>query len=292
MSALSVCLGPDARAAFCRAFDAAAESIDAEFFSISDPDVVESLNRAAERGVRVRVTVEGDKHRFGRTGTHEPDDDDVRGSLDRSIDVVVSRAPRPLVHGKAAVVDDAVALIATANVTPSGFWSSGEALVVDRDAADARAVGAEIGAAASGERHSKMRPPLNELFRSPFDLRVASEDLSDPKIVAWLLHRVRAGHRDRVLVGPHQSKSGKRRLLTLTAAGVDVRAPTEGYMHEKYVDAGNRLYLGSANLTHNGIDEANEVSIIADAADFTAGLAALRADFDAMWNQAARWNAR
>jgi phosphatidylserine/phosphatidylglycerophosphate/cardiolipin synthase-like enzyme len=292
MSALSVCVGPDARLAFCHAFDAAHESIDAEFFSISDSDVVESLNRAAERGVRVRVTIEGDKHRFGRTGTREPDDVEVRGSLNRSVDVVVSRAPHPLVHGKAAVVDGSVALVATANVTPSGFGSPGEAIVIDKETADARAVGAEIAAAASGERRSNMRQLLNELFRSSSDLRVASEDFSDPKIVAWLLHRVRIGHHDCVLVGPHQSKSGKRRLLTLTAAGVDVRTPIRGYMHEKYVDAGNRLYLGSANLTQNGIDEAHEVGIVADAADFDSGLAALRADFDATWNRAAGWKAR
>jgi len=60
MSDLSVSLGRDARAAFCGAFDAARSSIDAEFFSIDDPVVVDSLNRAAARGVRVRVTVEGD----------------------------------------------------------------------------------------------------------------------------------------------------------------------------------------------------------------------------------------
>src|ERR1700724_1570487 len=139
MSALSACVGPDARLAFCDAFDAAHVSIDAEFFSISDPDVVESLNRAAARGVRVRVTIEGDTHRFGLADAREPDDDNVRGSLDRSIDVIVSRVPHSLVHGKAAVVDGLLSLVATANVTATGFRSPGEALVLDRDAGDAQA---------------------------------------------------------------------------------------------------------------------------------------------------------
>ena len=65
MTSLAIHLGSDARSALCEAFDSARYSIDAEYFSISDPDVVASLNRAAARGVRVRVVVEGDPHRFG-----------------------------------------------------------------------------------------------------------------------------------------------------------------------------------------------------------------------------------
>ena len=288
MSDLSVSLGRDARAAFCGAFDAARSSIDAEFFSIDDPVVVDSLNRAAARGVRVRVTVEGDPHRF-RHSAHprEPNDRAVRGGLDASVDVVVSRKPTALVHGKAAVVDDGVALIATANVTVTGFGSPGEALVVDRDLDDVRFVRAKIAdAAASVEHRPDMRPLLADLFRSPCDLRVASEDLSDPKVVAWLVHRARDGHHDRILVGRRPSRAGKKWLMRLTDAGIQVRTPERGYMHEKYIDADTRIYVGSANLTRDGIDEAHEVGIVADAADFEDGAASLRSYFDSMWGVA------
>ena len=57
-------------------------------------------------------------------------------------------------------------------------------------------------------------------------------------------------------------------------------------MHEKYIDAGARLYVGSANLTRDGIDEAHEVGIIANAADFEDGAASLRSYFDSMWRSA------
>jgi phosphatidylserine/phosphatidylglycerophosphate/cardiolipin synthase-like enzyme len=285
MSDLSVSLGTCAREAFCDAFDGARSSIDAEFFSITDPAVVDSLNRAAARGVRVRVAVEGDPHRF-RHSAHprEPSDRAVRGGLDASVDVVVSRVPHALVHGKAAVVDDSVALIATANATATGFGSPGEALVVVRDGTDVRSVRAEIADAAAGiDRRPLMRPLLDDLFRSPCDLRVASEDLSDPKVVAWLVHRARAGHDDKILVGRRPSQAAKKWLHRLADAGVEVRVPERGYMHEKFIDAGARLYVGSAYLTHDGIDEAHEVGIIADAADFGAGAASLRTDFDSMW---------
>jgi phosphatidylserine/phosphatidylglycerophosphate/cardiolipin synthase-like enzyme len=288
MSDLSVSLGLDARAAFCRAFDAARSSIDAEFFSIDDPVVVDSLNRAAARGVRVRVALEGDPHRFGHSARpREPDDRVVRGTLDASVDVVVSRAPNALVHGKAVVVDDCVALIATANATVTGFGSPGEALVVDRDRADVRSVRAEIADASAGvERRPDMRPLLADLFRSSCDLRVASEDLSDPKVVAWLVHRARDGHHDRVLVGRRPSRAGKKWVLRLDAAGVQVRTPERGYMHEKYIDSGTRIYVGSANLTRDGIDEAHEVGIVADASDFGDGASDLRSYFDSMWRTA------
>src|SRR5450432_1231693 len=270
MSDLSVSLGRDARTAFCSSFDAARSTINAEFFSIDDPTVVDSLNRAAARGVRVRVVVEGDPHRFRHSARpREPGDSAVRSGLDASVDVVVSRTPNALVHGKAAVVDDCVALIATANATATGFGSLGEALVVDRDRGDVRAVGAEIADAAAGvERRPDMRQALGDLFRSRRDLRVASEDLSDPKVVAWLVHRARDGHHDRILVGRRPSRAGKKWLQRLDDAGVLVRTPERGYMHEKYIDAGKQIYVGSANLTRDGIDEAHEVGIVAGAADF------------------------
>ena len=165
MSDLSVSLGPSARSAFCDAFDAARSSIDAEFFSITDPAVVDSLNRAAARGVRVRVTVEGDPHRF-RHSSHprEPGDSTVRGGLDDSVDVVVSHMPHALVHGKAAAVDDSIALVATANATATGFGAPGEALVIDRKLVDVLAVRAEIDDAVAGiDRRPHMSPQL-EIF--------------------------------------------------------------------------------------------------------------------------------
>ena len=290
MPALSVVVGSDARAAMCAAFDRARASIDAEFYSIDDPAVVDSLNRAAARGVRVRVVLEGDTRRFSASG-REPSDAAVRGALGRAIDVVVSRSPHALVHAKAAVVDGSLALVSTANPTLSGFDAPGEALVIDRNSSEARRVGDGIATAAAGDApHSTLRTQLADLFRSPSDLRVASEDLSDPRIVAWLLHRARNGHRDRVLIGMHPSRSAKRRACELAAAGVDVRRPAHGYMHEKYVDAGSRVYLGSANLTRNGLEESHEIGIVADASSFDDGAAAVRHDFDAQWRQALAWD--
>jgi len=294
MSSISLHLGVDGRSVYRDAFDAARISIDAEFYSLRDRAVVASLNRAAERGVRVRITLEGDVHRFGGARTKEPTDRDICAGLDAAIDVVVSREPHPLVHGKAAVVDDAIAIVSTANATTTGFGAPGEVVAECRGGDVAAAVAREVDEAAGGRPpHSGLRDELRSLFASPDDLRIASEDLSDWRVVAWLIHRRRAGHHDRVLVARGASRCGKRRLDELARAGVDVRTGSAGYMHEKFVDAGDRIYIGSANLTRNGIDESYEVGLVAGAGDFIdGGAAALRADFDRRWSLAQRLETR
>jgi len=287
MSRLSVHIGSDARSALCEAFDHARTSIDAEFYSLGDSEVVARLNDAARRGVRVRVTLEGDTHRYRGPRAVEPEDAVVRGELDDEIDVVISRRPHALVHGKAAVVDRRIAFVATANPTRTGFDAPGEVAIEDRDRVDVRAVLREIDGAAAGDSvHPRLRDALRVLFASPRDLRIASEDLSDWRTIAWLVHRARAGRSDRVLIGRPASRCGAEMLKRLTEAGVDVRAPSAGYMHEKYVDDGERTYVGSANLTRNGIDESYEVGVVAARGDFTDGGSSLRADFDRNWSDA------
>ncbi|HET9343364.1 MAG TPA: phospholipase D-like domain-containing protein [Candidatus Eremiobacteraceae bacterium] len=289
MSRLSVHIGSDARAVLCEAFDSARTSIDAEFYSIGDSEVVARLNDAARRGVRVRVTLEGDTHRYRGPRAVEPADAVIRGALDDEIDVVISRRPHALVHGKAAVVDHRIAFVATANATPTGFDAPGEVAIEDRDRLDVRAVLREIDDAASGDPvHPHLRDALRVLFASPRDLRVASEDLSDWRTVAWLVHRAHAGRHDRVLIGQPASRSASEMLKRLTGAGVDVRAPSAGYMHEKLVDDGECTYVGSANLTRNGIDESYEVGVVAPRGDFIDGGSSLRADFDRRWSGAQR----
>ena len=284
MSRLAVHIGSDARIALCEAFDHAQTSIDAEFYSIDDRDVIASLNGAAKRGVHVRVTLEGDTHRYRGPRAKEPHDDAIRGDLSDSIDVVISRRPKPLVHGKAAVVDSSVAFVATANPTQTGFDAPGEIAVEDRDRTDVRAVQSEIDMASRGAPPTpQLRGRLRTLFASRRDLRVASEDLSDWRTVAWLVHRARAGRRDRVLVGRPASRCAAKRLSHLIDAGVDVRVPPKGYMHEKFVDDGASIYVGSANLTRNGIDESYEVGIVADSSDLEDEGASLRSDFDRQW---------
>jgi phosphatidylserine/phosphatidylglycerophosphate/cardiolipin synthase-like enzyme len=306
MNQLHVSFGEAARDALCAAFDAAHASIDAELFSVSDPHVVASLNDAAARNVSVTLHVEGDPFRYD----HKPDgaarsgserDEAVRAQLRRlfspDVHLVIEDHPDELWHAKAAVVDGAMALVSTANPTVSACFHPGDVLVADSSPRDVSAVAASIAGltAPPGEfvvtgPGALMRDRIDHLLASDSDLRIAAEDLSDRRTVSELTARSAAGHHDRILIGAGSERAGrsiaqKQSLSELRHAGVDVRELRHEYMHEKYIDAGAEIYVGSANLTRNGLDEAHEVGLVAPAAEFGQGAEALRADFDRNWRR-------
>jgi len=304
MEQVQVAIGCAARDVLCAAFDAAQSHIDAEFYSISDPDVIAHLNAAAARHVDVNVHIEGNPSRFG----HKPDTGEKADSVDASSSLATLRSkfndavhltvedhPGMLVHGKAAVVDEHTAFISTANPTKCGFESPGEVLVSVRSVGDVAAVEASIeGAAALAGGYvvtgpaSTVRSRIHHLMEATADLRIATEDLSDSDVVNQLVVRSAHAHHDHVLLeaNGHVSRTQYHALSQLRSAGIDVRTLPTGYMHEKYVDAGNEIYVGSANLTRNGLDEAREIGVIAPTAAFGNGANALRSDFDAMWTRA------
>jgi len=270
MGSLSVCFGEAARDALCRYFDGATRSITAEFYDLKDPAVLAAIARARARHVAIHIRTEHKRHDF---------------------------ASHPILHAKAAIVDGRTAIFTTANVTRSGFGSPGEVCVVDDCPEDVASMQDVIAGKASlkscGNRviagpGPAVRAAVESLLCSNTDARIASEDLSDERVVDELIARHRAGRADRVLINANgaMSRAQRRTVSRLNHAGVAVRAPSGAYMHDKYVDNGDRIYVGSANLTRNGLDEGCEIGLMTDAADFGSGADALRANFDVMWRSA------
>lgn len=306
MDQLHVSFGEAARDAMCAAFGAAHSSIQAELFTVSDPHVVASLNDAAARHVEVILHVEGDPFRYDRSADsagHSSDQRDanaletLRRLFSPQVQLVIEDHPAELWHGKAAVVDHATALISTANPTRSACFHPGDVLVADSSPSDVSAVEASIAGSKSPDADfvvtgpgSVIRDRVDHLLTSNADLRIATEGLSDRRTIGALKARCAAGHHDRVLVDSssdsQRSLAQKRSLRDLLGAGVQVRALPHDYMHEKYIDAGSEIYVGSANLTRNGLDEAHEVGVVAPAREFGSGADALRADFDGNWSRA------
>jgi phosphatidylserine/phosphatidylglycerophosphate/cardiolipin synthase-like enzyme len=295
---LNVSLGAAARTALCDAFEGARRSIDAQFYSVGDAAVIDSLNRAALRGVDVTVHVEGDRGRYLHHGAHVPVDAHVRAGaaayaarFDARVHWVVEADPVVLEHGKAAVVDDTRAFVATANPNDDGFAQPGQVLVEDDACDDVTAIHDAIeGRATQSARivigpDSTARERIVGLLNAPRSERIAVEDLSDRELVDALVARRRRGLHDEVLV-KYEHGTPVLPLGRLAASGVAVRTIVGAHLHDKYIDAGDRIYVGSANLTRNGLDEAREIGIIAPAADFDDGGASLRAEFDRMWSQA------
>ena len=300
MEPLDVAFGLAARTTLCDAFSHARSSIVVEFHHLDDACVINSLNAAAtrtEHPVSVEVHVEKFPSRYRHNPGAQRHDEralaTLRSKLDPHIRLIADDDPDVLMHAKAAVVDGQTAFIATANATTSGFGDAGDILVTTHDPSDIAAVDASVHGSIVAADHvvtgpdASLRLRLRELMAASGDLRVATEDLSDPEMVRTLAQRSAHGHHDRVLLeSAHASRAQRLAERQLRGAGVDVRSLDSGYMHEKYVDTGDRIYLGSANLTHNGIDEAREVGVIAAPSAFGAGADALRRAFDAMWSGA------
>jgi cardiolipin synthase A/B len=301
MDELQVAIGTAARAALCDAFEHARSSIDAEFFSISDPSVINSLNEAAMRGVHVRVHVEAHPHRYDhrienkssprdRVERDSPVARALQQKFSNQVDIVLEDHDGELMHGKAAVVDDAAAYITTTNPTWRGFANPGDTVIRDAMPRDVRAVKDNIEHKASsdaayviGGPSPQLRERVTNMLSSAHDLSIASEDLSDRDIVARLVERQALGHHDRVLIGDRRTAAIMQALDWLRETGVDIRTLSSGYMHAKYVDDGDELYVGSANLTRNGLDEAHEIGVIAPATAMPSGAATIRAAFESNW---------
>jgi len=302
MAELQVSSGIAARDALCAAFDSARHDIRAEFYRITDPRIIASLNDAAARGVDVRIELEGAPDRYHR-GVRDKSKPvravdaiaEARARFSPLVHVDVSLDPTVLLHAKAAVVDGRQALVATANQTPSGCYSPGSVVVSDSNASDVVALrdalsrkDEECGAHLLAGPGVALRSNLQPLFASDADLNIAVEDLSDPQIVEALEARRVNGHADRILLDACKkvSVTEARTIRELEHCGVAVRALPKQYMHEKYVDAGTEIYVGSANLTHNGLDEAREVAIIAAPDCFADGAKSLRNEFESNWARA------
>lgn len=294
---LQVTLGAESRGVLCDAFAGARSSIEAQYYSIGDEAVVSELNAAARRGVAVTLHVEGDPGRYKHRISHIPYADHVRstaakyaGAFDPRVHLVVESDSKTLEHAKAAVVDGTRAFIATANPNTEGFRAPGQVMVEDDAPADVVAIRAAIaGDDAQSSRivsgpDAQSRQRIAKILEAPCCERIAIEALSDPAIVSALIARHAHGINDELIVKCEDTPT--QQMRDLAAAGVAIRTLPGAHLHDKYIDAVDRIYLGSANLTRNGLDEAREIGIVANATDFGNGVNSLRADFDAMWSKA------
>ncbi len=320
MTDLRVTVGAQTRDVLCRALDSAKISVEAEFYSIRDNAVEHSISSALQRGVHVCLHVEGYPHRYNGRASRPPASNNTKAercaqNIARKLKeefpgarVDAEHDLDHLLHGKALVVDGHRALIATGNINHSGFADPGEVCVEDDDAADIALIARAIDG--DGKAHGSLptgmhrfrdrvvagpepatRNRLSSMLNSRHDCSIAMEDLSDEKIVDRLIARANESshpHHDRVLLNYEVKPSNwaTDHLDQLVRGHVDVRFLGGTHMHEKYIDTGDRIFVGSHNLTRNGLDEAREIGILARASDYGEGARWLRENFDGMWSEA------
>jgi phosphatidylserine/phosphatidylglycerophosphate/cardiolipin synthase-like enzyme len=292
-------------APFVTAIDGAAKSIDMTMFHLTHPDVADALVRAAGRGVRVRVILDGkslETKKFERVAAKlRAGHVEVRGSSPQF----------SITHVKAMVIDGATAFITAINLTKDvgttrdfGVVTKAKGVVADVAALFA----ADWDNAAGG---GNTTPAIHEpsLVVSPVssrerligliasakrDLAVTVENLGDPAIRDALLAAVKRHVAVKLIVPMCDKNADPLHNFDptdkLAAGGVTVRMMPQPetvdtpYMHSKMILAdGTNAYVGSINFSTNSTTKARELGIIfANPAAATA----IRTAFDADWQHA------
>lgn len=296
-SSLELLALPDAgQEPLLQALDGARESIRLKAYLLSDDAVLAALQRAAGRGVAVRVLLEPEPFGGG-------DSNRLAAEKLRSSGVEVRNAPAAFrfSHEKSLVIDERRAWVMTFNLTPSSFHQNREygAIVDDPELVE------EIIQVFEAD-WERRQPELSQprLIWSPensrqrltelLDEAQASLDLEQPSLlddglIERLIAAAQRGAAVRVIT-PAVLDPGEPEyepLSRLVAGGVAVRFLDEPYVHAKAILVDGRLaFVGSQNFTSVSLDHNRELGI---AFDDAAAVNRLASYFLQDWNLAQPW---
>lgn len=271
--------------------DAAERTIDIAVYLITSDQVVAAIQRAVDRGVRVRVLLEPDP--FGGTGEVEEEAARVRAT---GAEVRFSGSAVRFHHVKTFIIDDRTAMITTLNLTRSALENNRELGVITDDPADVWTAEAIFEADWEGEEATDPGPlvvsPLNSrdaitnlIASAERTIALFAEVVRDVEIIQLLRERASAGVSVRLLVPDEIAPDDERVYRELRSAGVEVRPMTHLYQHAKMVLVdGAHAFVGSVNFTATSMDDNREIGLVLSE---PTNLARLSAVFEADWERSA-----
>lgn len=106
--------------------DAAKSSIDIEIYVFSSRDVVEALERAKSRGVRVRIIIE-------RNVIGDDNEEIFRELASKGFSIRYASSAYKLTHSKFIIIDGNAVLVGSHNLSNSALYKNREASVILRD---------------------------------------------------------------------------------------------------------------------------------------------------------------
>ncbi len=292
-------------APFVQAIDAAATSIDLAMFHLTDKQVVDALQRAATRGVAVRVIID---HDSVKAKANQRAYDSLRT---RGVPIRRSSKQFSITHEKAMVVDGKIAFVTAINLT-NDVDKTRDLGVITRApdvVSDVAALFEADWTNADGQGHVTPAQRAASLVVSPTSSRgklvallgsaqktvdLTVENLGDPAIVDAIVAAAKRGATVRAIVPACDKNPDELYNLPaaqqLATAGVAVRmmpapeAADTPYMHSKMILVdGHVAYIGSVNFSGNSLAHARELGVIVDSA--VAG-GQIRATFEADFGHA------
>lgn len=244
--------------------------IDLTIYMLTDNQVFEALASAVDRGVRVRVMLE--QHPFGAFGDQQEAFDRLRES---GIAVQWGLSTHRFTHAKFAVIDKRVALIMNQNLTYAAFNGNREfgVITTEPDAVDQAAT--IFARDWSGISTADITGPLvvsPENSRARIVALIAgatesidlyAEVIADEGVIAALRDAEARGVAVQLIVNASFDDEEETALLTLAAAGIEVRLMDALYVHSKTLIVDEDVALiGSQNYTATSLDRNRELGII------------------------------
>lgn len=260
------------------AINHAQKSVWLEIYLLTEHNVIDALESAANRGLDVRVMLE--PHPVG-SGSVTPQE--TLTALNAA--GVQARSTSPafaLTHAKLMIIDQTSAFIDSANDTKTALGGTStiadrDYLILDTDAADV----AESAAIFTADwNHTtptlsnphlvvspvNARPKLTTLINSAkISLHLEEEEMQDSAIIAALIAAKQRGVNVQLVVPvPDKGSADAKGEGQLQAAGIKVRQLGGNlYMHAKLIIAdGSLAYVGSVNVSTQSLDHNREVGVL------------------------------
>jgi cardiolipin synthase len=293
-SALSIIVEPsDDGAALLSAIKNAKKSVHMTMYILTDNDTISALT--AQKGQIDDVKVVLNQNFPGTQGNSNAGS--YQSLHNTSADMVTyASASFTYTHEKCIIIDGTTAWIMTMNESSSAPTANREYLAVDTDPADV----AEAEAIFEADfAHTPITPsgnllvaPDNDKARiraligtatTSIDLEV--EELSDFDVVDDLANLADAGSKVRIVLSDITPTSAQNAAVTKlkTHSNVSLVTVHDPYIHAKAIIVdGARMYVGSANLTENSMDNNRELGLVTETGDVISPVqTALNGDFAA-----------
>ena len=257
---------------FLQAVQSARSSADLVMYELSDPTFERALVSTEERGVQVRVLLNGGYYGGGSSAN------EAAYSYLKANGVPVRWSPSrfALTHQKTLVADDKTAYIMTLNLVDEDYSTSRDFAVADTNRQEVSAIEATFTA---DWNNQSIRPPdgvdlvwspgaldselslINSVRRA---LDIYNEEMDDSAITSALEAAARRGVDVKVVMTA--SSDWDSAFKRLTGAGVHVRTykpDASLYIHAKMILVdGRRAFLGSQNFSAGSLDDNRELGII------------------------------
>jgi cardiolipin synthase len=257
-----------------RLINEAKHSIDLTMFELEDTTAEHDLGAAAKRGVDVRVVLDE------REKNSNSDAADYLTS--HGAKVVWSSTMYQYTHQKTLVIDQAKAMVMSANLTSKYYPTTRDFLVEDNQKADISAITKVFDAdfahqeVTPGDGHDLVWSPTDATDRllalinsAKKNLRVYFEELSSSRIMTALDNATKRGV-SLQLVGENQSHDYDKEFTELAGDGAHIsyfHSSSGFYIHAKMVevDYGTKnaeMFIGSENMTTNSLTRNRELGLI------------------------------